>query len=283
MKIIRKQIQLKTSRETIPLVLLGDIHLGHINVEHEYLTSVLRYIQTRKTHWIGMGDYLDSITITDRRFNWDSIDLNLHTPADQLEHAIKLFTPIKDQCITLLTGNHEYTLWQGHNSIDYTNAICQRLNIPYGTYDAIILLDLKKDKSSHTKIIKLYIHHGWTGARTLGGISSRLDDMVNTFPMLDIYAMAHTHHLGELPLQQKLEITRINNKDEITHHNLHRILTGGFLRGYVDKTMSYIEQKTYPPTGLGAILLEIQPFRHNGAKKQSYLKITVKTLPNDLP
>lgn len=288
LRIIRKSIPLLTHRETVELVFLGDIHIGHVNVDYEYLESVIDYIKRTDRCWfIGMGDYMDSITVNDRRFNWDSIDLSCKTPNEQYEKIVELFKPIRRKCIGLLTGNHEYSLWNNQKSGDYVSALCIRLSddnyvIPYGTYDAVFLLDFQREQTG-SRVVKIYAHHGWTSARTEGGIAVRLRDMQETFPNMDIYAMGHIHRLGMMPLIQQLEVARIKGEDVIVSRNLNRVLTGGFLKGYEDKKMSYIEQKTYPPTGLGAPLLKIQPFRCGRGGGYDYLKISYEQLPNDLP
>lgn len=291
MKIIRKEIPLLTHREEIELVFLGDIHLGHKNVDKNYLDSTVNYIKSNpRCFWIGMGDYMDSITVTDKRFDWDNTDLEFKTPNEQYTGLIKIFNPIANKCIGLLTGNHEYTLYQNQKGFDYVNGLCaatstKEYQVPYATYDAVFILDLQREKTYNDKLanktIKIYAHHGWTSSRYEGGIATRLSEMINIFPGMDVYAMGHIHRLGAMPLMQQLEIAKVNGKDDIISRNIYRILTGSYLKGYEPDRTSYIEMKTYPPAGIGSTLLKIQPFR--SGQNSDYTKITVEIIPDNLP
>lgn len=97
--------------DTFNIYPLGDIHAGAAHcAEHDIQRMVEQIKQDKMGYWIGMGDYADAILKDDKRFDieglapWVKKD---NIVESQREWLKKLFEPIKDKCITLLTGNHE--------------------------------------------------------------------------------------------------------------------------------------------------------------------------------
>jgi hypothetical protein len=50
----------------------------------------------------------------------------------------------------------------------------------------------------------------------------------------------------------------VNNNLDPVAHEMHFVHTGAYLRGYVDGTASYVEEKAYKPAGLGSPLIQIE-------------------------
>jgi len=249
-----------SSRSELPLRLVpvGDIHLGHRNVDFDILEKVLKYIaKTENCFFLGMGDYADSITTKDRRFDFQSLDLNYPTPDKQYRKIRELFEPIKDKCLGLLHGNHDYIHWKEHNH-NYVDDLAYDLGVPYLTVDAYIRIVFKRKSGGHAKqrAFDLYAHHGWTGARTIGGRINRITDLANIFPGLPLYLMGHCHLLGPIPPRIQL---KVNQGLQVVEMKQNFVFTGSFLRGYVPKAMSYVESKTYVPTALGSPVISIRP------------------------
>jgi len=275
MQIIRHVIEFSSREDdTWILVPLGDIHLGHRNVEFTILEKVLEFIkETPNCLWLGMGDYADAITVKDRRFDLNAVDPDYPTPDKQYRKIRELFEPIKDKCLGLLDGNHDYLHWREHNH-NYVDSLAYDLGVPYLTMDAYIRLSFVRNSGKHKKSnqFNIYAHHGWTGARTIGGKINRIEDLATIFPNLHLYLMGHVHLLGAAPPRYQLSV---NNKLQVVDHKEYFVFTGSFIRGYMPNAMSYIEAKTYVPTALGSPVITINV----NDKRREPFKITVSEVP----
>jgi len=250
----------KTDKKELTLVVVSDIHLGHINCDKEILKNVIEWIKTHDCIWIGLGDYGDCIIHTDPRFNHDSIDKNFDTAQKQFREIKRYFKPIASKCIGLLDGNHDYNLMKkaDHN---YVEELAEDLNVDYLTMDAYIRIQFTKFDN-----FNIYAHHGWSGARTAGARVSRIYDLYSIFPMLDLYIMGHTHALGLVEKKTSLYIDgwikEGQNEKDIIHDKIsHFLWSGSFLKGYTMGTMGYVEEKTYQPSTLGSPILKIIPHK----------------------
>lgn len=240
-------------KDSFYLLPFGDIHFGHKNVDTRILDNVVDYITKNKdVYWVGLGDYGDAIIPNDYRFDYRSIDERFKTPQEQYGALEEMFAPISNKCVGLLDGNHDIVHWKKH-AHNYVKELAEDLGVPYLTVDAYLRFHFTKFNADYN----CYFHHGWTGARTAGGRIARIYDLYNIFPMLDLYAMGHIHSLGMPEPRTALYI----DKDEI-HEKISRFLyTGSFLRAYVKDSVSYVEEKTYPPATLGSPLLKISPYK----------------------
>ena len=239
------------------LVPIGDIHLGHKNVDLDLLKKIIKYVEeTDRCYWIGMGDYCDAITAKDRRYDLNSIDPRFPTPDKQYRAIREMFEPIKDKCIGLLDGNHDYLHWREHNH-NYVDDLAYDLGVAYLTMDAYVRLVFvrKSGKKPKQNRLDIYAHHGWTGARTLGGRINRITDLANIFPNLPLYLMGHVHLLGAVPPRIQLSV---DNRLNVVEQRQYFVFTGSFLKGYMPDAMSYVEMKTYVPTTLGSPIITIR-------------------------
>ena len=257
MRVIARKIVREGKPMKLNLVALGDFHVGHRNVDYDLLERVINTVKdTPDCLWIGMGDYADCITFQDKRFDLNAVDPTCMTPDCQYRRVKELLEPIKDKCIGLLDGNHDYLFWRRYQH-NYVDSLAYQLGVPYLTMDAYIRLRFIRKSGKHpkTRQFNIYAHHGWTGARTVGGRINRIQDLAKIFPNLDLYLMGHTHLLGQAPPQVQLSVDQHLN---VVEHVERFVFTGSFLRGYMPDAVSYIETKTLTPTSLGAPLIRIQ-------------------------
>jgi len=248
MQVLKKVFEYSSGDDgTLKLVALGDIHLGHRNVDLRVLNKVINFIKNEDNClWLGMGDYADAITVKDRRFDLNSIDPNYPTPDKQYRRIRELFEPIKEKCLGLLDGNHDYLHWKLHNH-NYVDSLAYDLGVPYLTIDAYIRLVFKRNsgKRAKQKQFDFYAHHGWTTARTMGGRINRITDLASIFPNLPLYLQGHVHLLGPIPPRVQLQVDNGLNVREMKQNF---VFTGSFLKGYMPNAISYVEAKSYVPT-----------------------------------
>jgi hypothetical protein len=274
MRVIKKIVDFSSKTDKYwYIVPLGDLHLGNNNCDLDLFKKSIEFIKNEKRClWLGMGDYCDAVTAKDKRFDPKSIDPDFPTPDVQYRGIEKMLMPIKDKCIGLLDGNHDYQHWleHGHN---YVDTMAYNLGTSYLTMDAYIRLAFRRKTADSccSRVIDIYAHHGWSTARSDGAKVNRIEDLALIFPNLDLYLMGHVHLLGSSPSKYQLSVDEGMN---IVQKKENFVFTGSFLKGYVDGNVSYVERKTYAPTALGSPKIKLT-IGVDGGKGGYYDKIEV--------
>ena len=94
--------------ESFDLFLVGDTHLGNRAMSRSVVENAIHDIKSKKHGYIALqGDQLETITVTDPRF-----DLSVHGHQyarfnAQRNAFIDLFDPVGDRVLWILDGNHE--------------------------------------------------------------------------------------------------------------------------------------------------------------------------------
>lgn len=254
------------------LYLAGDFHRGSTSQSRPHVERFVADVRSNPVgKWVGMGDYIEALTVDDRRFDLD-VEENLK-PIGQYLSMKQDLEPIKDKNIGLLQGNHEYFLSRRIGEYLH-DAWCPNWNVPYLTYTAVLQI-LDEDGK---QLYKIFLWHG------RGTIKSRIDDpgerlhsMLRALKrklylkMGDclIMAMAHTHRLllkrpeTALALYSNLLLPEGHRvKDWYEGKQTSRygyiqpsgrwyVNTGGFTRAYVEGVSTYVETGDHDPIELG--------------------------------
>jgi len=278
---------------TVPLnfnlFFIGDVHLGSKLCNEGGFIDALQMTKKKYkgcscNHIIGMGDYCDSIDVTDKRFDTQTVKDGLIRPDRQYEYCNKLIKPFKDKFDVLNDGNHDWSLSKYHEYVK--RDLCKDLGIPFGTYTSIISYKLKSGKL----LFKVFVTHGRKS------INSAADDVVrresnmilalkrhlkNKVGDCVIMAKGHTHKL--LISEPKETLYMVSDEDGL-HQNYrlipqnsayippdHRmyINTGSFLKAYERGVSGYAERAEYDPMELGFPAVTIR----NGIIKEGYKEI----------
>ena len=106
MIILKKRIEYHYG-ETIKIKPIFDVHYGSNNCD---VSKFKKYIEDydENTYFIGGGDLLDSITVTDPRYRKSNDSTSNDAVIDeQVNKMIEFLKPIKKRIIALGSGNHE--------------------------------------------------------------------------------------------------------------------------------------------------------------------------------
>jgi hypothetical protein len=242
---------------------IGDIHKGSPHCDENKIEEQIALIsQDKNARIIGMGDYTDCILANDKRFDiegfapWCKRD---NIVESQREAIVKLFTPVKDKILCLLTGNHEETIHTYYQD-DITRNICKDLGVRYGGYSAYIVPNFvrsyKADGASNCS--KQYTIHAWHGAgasQSDGAVMMRLMSLVNEI-QADIYLMGHLHKIvSHTP--ERLFLFR----GKVKSRPLIATCTGSWVKTYTQSVSSinYAEKKGYKPSRIGCPVISIKP------------------------
>lgn len=267
MQIIQNHIVYPSRKSTFNFIGLGDIHLGNVGCDIKKLTEMISWIkETPNTYIIGMGDYCEAIQIDDPRFDDRSVDSYFKIKDisllinKQIEAIIKLLYPVKNKILGLLTGNHEET-YRLHYHRDIVYEIAKGLNLfdKVLGYDGFIQVFFKRQPkvcNNDRQMFTIYATHGFGSARKSGSKVNRLEDFTH-FIDADLILVGHEHKKIIAPPIIKLGVTK---SGKLCQHKILSVMTGSFLRGYVENATTYIEKKCYSPCDLGVVKVIYKPF-----------------------
>ncbi len=263
MEIITHRIKYRSQARTLQYRIkpIGDAHIGNIGCDINRLKEDIEEIRQDPTAlWIGVGDYVECINITDKRFDPESIDSSYNIRSlsrlvdAQIEDVVFLLKPIAKKCIGFLTGNHEEEVrLRSQRNASYDIAKGLGILDKYMGYDGFIRLIFTRHADS--TMVTFYCSHGYGGARKSGSKINKLEDFAHSFDA-DIIILAHEHKKIIAPPVLRLGLNSIGN---LIQKKQWAVMSGSYLKGYVQKATTYIEKKGYPPSDLGTITIKIKP------------------------
>lgn len=223
---------------------------------------VEKYAGKSKTKVILMGDEIDAIARSDKRF--DSMAVHekyrgCNNFVDLIiEDFIQILKPLEGQIIAGVDSNHNKTYRKITDS-DPHYRISRALNFPrlgYGGW-VPILWNWHKGVRGRTRSTVFHVTHGKpTFAGTPGGALNTIFRDSQFFDC-DVLAHGHTHRLSAGSSVIKFELDRkMTSYRKVKQHLLQ---TGSFLKSYsVDSEYSpYSEVKRYPPIDLGWAYVDV--------------------------
>lgn len=242
---------------------LGDIHWGaKACAEKDVDKTIERIKSDPRSLWLGMGDYWDLIAMRDER-RWDPGSISeKHQTAyfkglgkQMIAYAVEKFAPIKNKCLGLLQGNHEFAFSRNHDQ-DMIGALAENLEVPVLGYSCF--KDLVLTGHGKTMRIRIMAHHGAGWARTIGGKINRLKEIVKNNDA-DIIFMGHVHMSADLPV---VCLGTNKNCTSLTALTKLGVISGTYLRTYSESEegeSSYGERAGYEPVPLGSPCVVFEP------------------------
>ena len=275
------------------IYILGDLHIGHVGCHKNLVRQhVKRIASDPSAHVCLVGDILDSIGLTDKRFSLSQLDPEIigkkrdDIVAQQIDMAYDLLGPIANKIRIVLIGNHEWAYCAHSGGVDPLRILVERLNLsdpppncavnkPYmAAYSGYLRLrwlnEIGSSKSNdrHWRV-DLSLHHGAGGGRKPGAKVNGLDDRAGWWPTADIVASGHNHArtmheragiaMAERCLSEEQRVQICFN-------------TGSYLRTYFQdcEGSHYGERADYPPSALGGVVAKVTMLRdeHEGKTRR---------------
>src|SRR3989304_2584956 len=246
-------------------VAIGDIHIGSKGCDVERLRKTVEWVRSCKNClWIGMGDYSESIKVSDRRFDPRSLDPRYRSHLDDLTGMCVndlnyILSPIKDKCVGLLTGNHEEKLrlrdWE-----DVHGRFCTLMGAKDLGHDALLrwIFSRRKDgKCSSKKVLHVFASHSTISGRNEGSKINRMMNVAGNIEA-DLYLFGHGHSL--LRTQTVTLYDPARGRMKLKEHRKAFAQTGTFRKTYVEGTHDYSEKGHFRPADLGACAVRVRPW-----------------------
>lgn len=254
----------------ISIVPFGDVHRD--SHQHDY-TKWREFIadckekDNEQTYYLCMGDELDFMSTSERKVTRD-LHESTHAAFDRMveAHTLQLAEELsfaKGRFIGCLAGNHCHQMQNGKWS---TEVLCEELDCQFLGYASYIRLSIgMNNKKNNRASIDIFASHGKGGGQLLGSPFNTVEKMRDVFQSADIYLMGHDHKKGAI------SDTTLWYDQHFTMQQRRQWFgrTGSFLRGWEPNVDSYIIQRMYPPTDLGAIRFEVRLKRKCDGKSKT--------------
>ena len=189
MVITQERIEYEHYGERFVIKPFADAHIGNTYCDIKGIKEYLKDTDDH-TYIIGLGDTLDSVIVTDRRYTKHADSTMADAIIDdQIDIAYELLAPYKDRILGLGSGNHEEVISRHYG--DVAQPISSALGVPYLGYMGFVNLRLNYSGTRQHGYTML-LHHGHGMGRLLGAKMINLQRLSHKFDA-DIYLIGHIH------------------------------------------------------------------------------------------
>ena len=289
------EIPMKSLHDTFNLYVIGDVHIGSSNCAEKHFKRFVKYIEKQpNAYWIGGGDYCSCITPSDlKRFDFNGLaDWLFVGSALDIKEALadiskqergrfcEIVKPIANRCLGLIEGNHEQKFMQ-HNNNGHHYLMCDQLGVDNLTDCAFLRLRADKGKGGDSRVITIFIMHGFGGGRTAGAEPNHLARL-GTFAEADIILRGHSHTFHIAPPEPRLYIpTKGRLPAECLERTVRKANWGCWLKSYAAGPSTYDSRAGYPPRPLVTLEITIKP-HHGENNKHKPTIIRMSECPYDM-
>lgn len=269
----------------------GDVHMGSIGCNDKLIHEFVDLIKSSDNrYFVLMGDLIEAINISDKRFDERQVAPRYHSvysnlASEQADDMIKLLKPIRHRCLGAIWGNHEETIrLRYHNDIH--GYICNQLRIPNLTADCFIILHFNRCNNSCYQTVTVFLAHKVSGGTTIGAAANATERMARGFHA-DIYLSGH-HHKSFALSDNMAIVRRVDGKShksakdkggrlmmvggDIDYRKRLYAGTGSFFGVYPctysdnEIKTTYGERSLFQPNSLGTIEIQVIPFHTIGKR-----------------
>lgn len=262
------------------LIIFGDVHRDSPNFALDKWRAFLEYARKqRDALFLGMGDYLDSTSTSERGFltrgEWHETikdDLANLTKAKVRKFA-KEIAFMRGRLVGLIGGNHYFAFESGATS---DHMLCDLMECKFLGVSSLIRIEFA-DATVRVPFT-IFAHHGAGGARLFGGSINRVDQM-REIADADLYCMGHDHQRGIVPARPRIYLsTTKKNGLVVRERQQYLARTGSFLAAYNPGSISYNADACRGPCSLGHVEIELRLRRRTPTGEPREAKIEVKCI-----
>jgi hypothetical protein len=256
-----------------PVVLapIGDIqYFGRRSaIAWDHLKRHIDQAMARKAWFIGMGDYIDFLSPSNRKrlAQADLYDNSLDVVDDKARELTfqlyeQLLKPTTGRWLGLLEGHHFAQLQTGQTTDQY---LCELLKTRFLGTCAYVRLSMQPSPkaTSHSNYL-IWAHHGRGGGAKAHAPLMKLENLTP-------YWEAHLFLIGHMTKVAAAPINRVRpafgpTHAQLRHERIYLVGTGGWMKGYEEQSKqgliprgSYVESGMLAPVALGAPIITVTP------------------------
>jgi len=253
---------------------IGDIQYGAQGCDLDKLQRHLKWGIENDCYFVGLGDYLDVASPTNRTRllkarleNYDSVNEAFTRMMEQLTgELMEVLEGTRGRWLGLVQGHHWWPFPDGSTT---DTRLAKFLGCDYmgdGVGLTMLPMTLRGHRERYRGTARLWYTHGEGGGTTPGAPLNRLAGVAQTVG-------ANAYLMGHIPRKASTKIPyldyEVGEKGEIMDHTVNRVLAvcGGFMKGYMvgtkdeigSPTAIYSEAGMLPPTTIGGNLIFLRP------------------------
>ena len=230
---------------------ISDAHIGDPYFKDDLLQKDIDWIKEKDNRFTLLnGDILNTATTHSVSDTYE----NTMTPHQELKYARELFKPIKDKVLCATQGNHEKRISR-NDGVDLAEELAISLDTFYKKEGLTLKVKFGKRKSNQKpQVYTIYVSHGFTGSRLVGGKANRLAKL-QKIVTTDCYIVGHSHQ--KISFSQSIFYPDLRN-NKMTQKKQTFINIGAYL-----EWDGYAQEKAYTPSDLGTVTLRL----YGGEKK----------------
>ena len=255
--------------DTFTLYFFGDLHRHHRNAAKGEMTRDRDEIAADpKGICFLMGDTHECISKADPRYDEDQVDWSLIAPTDMkrladaiVEDRATFVAPIAAQLEADLGGNHD-TRYEKYVESDLRLRSLERIGkagvwVP-GMQGALVRV-VFTDQHRHACTLTLNLHHGKrTAAKKATLLNAYAEKLCGHWDNVDFLARGHCHFRG---VEDREKMRANANHSRIGDVRVASVLTGGYLKTYMEDGSSYSEDADLDPIDIGMQRIRVHPTR----------------------
>lgn len=235
------------------------------------LTAHIRWGVERGAWFIGMGDYIDAFSPSNRQRLKEAglydnanrvIDKAARKLVDELyERALR---PSRGRWLGLLAGHHFAELRHG---ITTDQLLCELLKAPFLGDCAYVRLRFS-GHGHDSGAVTIWAHHGQGSGQTMAAPMTKLEKLPGSWDA-DIFLMGHYSRVVALPMDRCFPIWPQPGgvqPPRLLYRTVLLVGTGSFMKGYIEGRTegftprgSYVEKGMMRPVSLGAPVITVTP------------------------
>lgn len=255
MEIVESKI---AASEVVKIAPIGDFQYGSTLCDVEKLERHVAYGKEHDWKWVGMGDYLDHFSPSNRRALvsargalYDSArELLDEAVYDRLHGIAQVLEPTRNHWLGMVAGDHTWDFEDGQNA---DAVLAGMLGAPFS--DGALMIHVKQ--AGVPLPLRIFAVHGAGSSVSMTGKTLHLERLMRAFDA-DIYLMGHSHLKYGVPVDKHETIVKGKKKFLVTRTKIIGI-TGSFMNGYEAGKKSYVEEKALAPVPTGGLLIEARP------------------------
>jgi hypothetical protein len=259
------------SDEPFVLAPIGDIQYGSAGCDVEKLSEHIKCGTERGWFFLGMGDYLDVASPSNRRAlkvanlyesTKDLIDQGITKQVEDLVDAIKS----EGRWIAAVHGDHGGEFGDGQ---PYDALIARKLRAEYLGTSGFVLIRVPGYKTP----LKIWMTHGKRASATNPtGLSLEFQRHMSRFDA-DIFLLGHAHQNFSVRIET-LVPWKTKGKLGIVSREKMGVATGSWMNGWVYGSKNahgwpeggYVEKGVLSPLPTGAPIISVYPTRKHGVE-----------------
>ncbi len=256
--------------EEMVILPIGDVQFGVQGVTVERLKRHIHWGMENNAYFLGMGDYVDVMSPSNRRIwkasaLYDSVvDAMTEKAEEHVEGFYNLVKGTEGRWLGMLEGHHWFDFEDGTTS---DIRLCQLLRTTFLGTCAYVRLEFSESEAGGKIPYYIWCHHGVGNGVFPWSSLTKLYHIANNFEA-DIYLIGHQSKLPAVPIP-RIYPTFKNGVGDIVVRKKYLAGTGAFYEGYCVGSKqnkiprgSYVEQKMMPPVSLGGIVVRVKPSRN---------------------